>query len=278
MREPPFWWREPPACAARACSAGAALRRRRAGALNRRGQRAAAPVICIGNFTVGGAGKTPTALTTAQHVEEAGEQPVFLTRGYGGKLAGPVEVDPARHMRGQLAMSRFCLPMRRRPLWRVPGWPARQRELAKAQASIVMDDGFQNPALRKDIALLVVDERRGIGNRTCVSGRPVARAACGPARSCARALSGRSALARRGANGASAKCAICRCSGRVCSATGVHRRARSLAACWRSPASAIRRNFSQPLRRPGRVAATQSFPDHHRYTRRRRRRCARGRA
>ena len=55
------------------------------------------PVVCIGNPTVGGAGKTPTALAVARMLKADGEAPVFLSRGYGGRLAGPVRVDPAQH-------------------------------------------------------------------------------------------------------------------------------------------------------------------------------------
>src|SRR3984893_11413421 len=101
MREPPFWWSERAGMAARVLApvamfyAAAAQMR-----LSRRGHRAAAPVICIGNLTVGGAGKTPTALMTARMLQEAGEQPMFLTRGYGGKRAGPALGGPQRHPAG----------------------------------------------------------------------------------------------------------------------------------------------------------------------------------
>src|ERR1700720_4912987 len=95
MREYPFWWSARAGMAACGLAPapmfyGAARQMR----LSRRGHRAAAPVICIGNLTVGGAGKTPTALMTARMLQEAGEQPTFLTRGYGGKLAGPGLVGP----------------------------------------------------------------------------------------------------------------------------------------------------------------------------------------
>src|SRR5437588_12937565 len=102
MREPEFWWRAPRAAArllaplAAVYGAGAAWR------LARRGRRLAAPVVCIGNPTVGGAGKTPMALTVARMLAAAGERPVFLTRGYGGTLAGPLQVDRARHCVGEV--------------------------------------------------------------------------------------------------------------------------------------------------------------------------------
>src|SRR3977135_1087885 len=96
-REPAFWRRKP-GLAARllaplslAYGAVAGLR------LRQRGRRAGMPVVCIGNFTVGGAGKTPTALAVPRIPPAGGERPVFLSRGYGGRLAGPVLVDPVRH-------------------------------------------------------------------------------------------------------------------------------------------------------------------------------------
>src|SRR5438552_18517646 len=98
MREPPFWWRERAGMAARVLAPlamlyGAAAQMR----LRQRGRRAAAPVICIGNLTVGGAGKTPTALAVVRMLAAEGERPAFLSRGYGGTQAGPLQVDPARH-------------------------------------------------------------------------------------------------------------------------------------------------------------------------------------
>src|SRR6516225_8508854 len=97
MREPSFWWGEASLASALlaplAAIYGAVARARFRG----RGRRAGAAVVCIGNFTVGGAGKTPTALAVARMLAGAGEQPVFLSRGYGGTLAGPVLVDPTRH-------------------------------------------------------------------------------------------------------------------------------------------------------------------------------------
>ena len=86
MREPAFWWREA-GIAARMLAPVAAVYGAVAGQrLKRRGRRAGVPVVCIGNPTVGGAGKTPTALAVARMLAAAGERPVFLSRGYGGEL------------------------------------------------------------------------------------------------------------------------------------------------------------------------------------------------
>src|SRR3954468_17820709 len=95
MREPPFWWRQAGVEAALlnplAAIYGAIAARR----LRQRGAQARVPVICIGDPTVGGAGKTPVALAVARMLRADGDRPVFLSRGYGGRLAGPVKVDPA---------------------------------------------------------------------------------------------------------------------------------------------------------------------------------------
>src|SRR4051812_34129 len=92
MRAPAFWWTKPGAAAALLSPVAAiygtiAMRR-----LRQSGDGAGIPVICIGNPTVGGAGKTPAAMAVARVLIVAGEKPIFLTRGYGGRFAGPVMV------------------------------------------------------------------------------------------------------------------------------------------------------------------------------------------
>jgi len=171
MKAPGFWWREPGIAAALlapfATIYGAVAARR----LTQAGARAEIPVICVGNPTVGGAGKTPTAIAIARLLIAAGERPMFLTRGYGGRLAGPVMVEPT-HRAAQVGDEPLLLA-------RVaPAVVAEERvsgaRFAKAHGAsvIVMDDGFQNPALTKDLAILVVDAR-GIGNGRVVPAGPL---------------------------------------------------------------------------------------------------------
>src|SRR5216684_4672250 len=97
MREPAFWYRprSPRSHVLRPLGAlyGAIAARRMA----RQGVDAGVPVLCVGNYHVGGAGKTPTVLALAKLLRDLGETPVVLSRGYGGKLRGPVRVDPIRH-------------------------------------------------------------------------------------------------------------------------------------------------------------------------------------
>jgi len=164
MREPAFWHR--PASwkshLLRPLGAlyGAVARRR----LRREGLDAGIPVFCVGNYHVGGAGKTPTVLALAALLRDLGELPVVLSRGYGGKLRGPVKVDPARHLADDVGDEPLMMAST------LPVVIARDRAngvaLAKSQGAsvILMDDGFQNPAIVKDAALIVIDARRGLGN------------------------------------------------------------------------------------------------------------------
>jgi tetraacyldisaccharide 4'-kinase len=173
MREPAFWWRAPGVeaglLAPLAAIYGAVAARR----LARRGRRIGAPVICIGNPTVGGAGKTPTALTLVGLLRAAGERPVLLSRGYGGSTEGPLQVDPERHRAADVGDEPLLLARAG------PTIVARDRGKGAAAALrygasvVVMDDGFQNPSLRKDFSVLVVDTRRGIGNGKVIPAGPL---------------------------------------------------------------------------------------------------------
>jgi tetraacyldisaccharide 4'-kinase len=173
MREPAFWWRET-GVAARLLAPVAALYGAVAGArLKQRGRRAGAPVVCVGNLTVGGAGKTPTALAVARMLAAAGERPAFLSRGYGGELPGPLAVDLARHRAAEVGDEPLLLARA------APTVVARARvagaslAVAAGASVIVMDDGFQNPSLVKDFSVLVADARRGIGNGKVIPAGPL---------------------------------------------------------------------------------------------------------
>ena len=164
MRDPSFWW-QPTGTSATLLAPLAAIYGAIAGArLRSAGRSVGVPVICIGNLTAGGAGKTPTALTVARLLIAAGLRPFFLSRGYGGELAGPVLIDTMAHRAVDVGDEPLLLA-------RVaPTIVARDRvtgaEAARAAGAdvIVMDDGFQNPSLMKDLAILVIDGKRGIGN------------------------------------------------------------------------------------------------------------------
>jgi tetraacyldisaccharide 4'-kinase len=122
------------------------------------------PVICVGNYHTGGAGKTPTVLALTKLLRELGETPAVLSRGYGGKWRGPVKVDSVRHIAANVGDEPLMLART------VTVVIARDRvggiALARSQGAsvILMDDGFQNPAISKDASIIVIDGDRGLGN------------------------------------------------------------------------------------------------------------------
>ena len=132
------------------------------------------PVICVGNFTAGGTGKTPLALHICEHLKAAGHEPVALTRGYGGGLPGPYWVNAADKARDvgdeALLLARVAPTLVARD--RRAG--ARAIETGPHPATvIVMDDGLQNPRLAKDLSIAVVDGVRGLGNGMVIPAGPL---------------------------------------------------------------------------------------------------------
>ena len=164
MREPGFWWRAPGLASAVLSPFGRLYGAVAKNRMARAGTRAALPVLCVGNFTLGGAGKTPTAMLLAELLRSANETPFFLTRGYGGSATRPrlvnAEADAARVVGDEaLLLARVA-----------PTVVARNRvvgaALAKSKGAsvVIMDDGLQNGSLAKDMTIAVIDGRRGIGN------------------------------------------------------------------------------------------------------------------
>ena len=161
---PPAFWNDAGAPESRLLAPAGWLYARLARPRRGRPQRASVPVVCIGNAVLGGAGKTPVALAVAERLAAAGHRPHFLSRGHGGRLRGPVRVDPAAHGAGDVGDEPLLLS-RAAPAWVARNRPAGAAAAAGAGASIVvMDDGFQNGSLAKDASILVADGAVGYGN------------------------------------------------------------------------------------------------------------------
>jgi tetraacyldisaccharide 4'-kinase len=167
MHEPAFWYRPSSLTSRLLMPLGALYGAVAARRLARAGIDAGIPVLCVGNYHVGGAGKTPAVLALVRLLRGAGEAPIVLSRGHGGSLRGPVKVDSGRHAASDVGDEPLMMARS------APVVVARDRAegvaLARSQGAsvIVMDDGFQNPAIAKDASLIVIDGDRGLGN-ACV--------------------------------------------------------------------------------------------------------------
>lgn len=177
LTEPGWWYRERPTTMARALSpiariwAGEAERRYRSG----KAYRTTVPVVCVGNFTVGGTGKTPLSLLIAAELGRLGARPAFLTRGYGGRIAGPHWVAPG-HDRARDVGDEPLLLAGTAPTMICRDRAEGARSIVATGArhgAIVMDDGLQNGTLAKDLTIAVVDGHRGVGNGLVMPSGPL---------------------------------------------------------------------------------------------------------
>lgn len=164
QQAPDFWWRGRSAAGMALSPLGALYGFAAARRMLQPGAAGVVPTICVGNLVVGGAGKTPTAVEVASACRKLDLNPGFLTRGYRGREAGPVVVSLAVHSPHDVGDEALLLAQFA-PTVVAADRPSGAKLLASLGADVVvMDDGFQNPTLNKDLALVVVDAARGIGN------------------------------------------------------------------------------------------------------------------
>ncbi|CAK0759022.1 Tetraacyldisaccharide 4'-kinase [Azospirillaceae bacterium] len=179
MKAPTFWLRSPPTLKARALAPIGAVYSAVGWWRHKITQpwTAEIPVICVGNLVAGGAGKTPVAMALAELLlgrNETGQTPVhFITRGYGGRLKGPTQVDPDQHSAVDVGDEALLLAER------APTWVAHRRQDGAKAAEcagaklIILDDGFQNPGLAKTASLIVADGGTGFGNGCVIPSGPL---------------------------------------------------------------------------------------------------------
>lgn len=179
-RQPPaFWWHNEQSGSRRLRAALAPLgmiygriAERR---MRRTGLRLPLPVLCVGNLVVGGAGKTPMALVLAKRLIATGEKPWILSRGYrsAAEHGPPVVVDPDLHLAVEVGDEPLLLARVARTIVSADRIAAAHLAVRRGASVLILDDGLQNPALEKDLRLIVVDAVTGVGNGLCLPAGPL---------------------------------------------------------------------------------------------------------
>ena len=187
MRAPGFWqtggWAAALLAPLGALYAAATARR-----VAQPGWRAPVPVICCGNASAGGSGKTTLALDIGARLAARGVAAAFLSRGYGGRVRAPLRVDPVLHAAADVGDEPLLLAAV------APTFVCADRAASAAAAAaagarvLVLDDGLQNPSLVKDLSLLVIDGAAGFGNGRCIPAGPLREPAAAAAARCQAAV------------------------------------------------------------------------------------------
>ena len=175
MKAPRFWSKPRPTLIARLLQpTGWAYGRATAQRMRGAGERAGAPTICVGNFTIGGAGKTPTALALARMLIADGRRVAFLSRGYGGaERVEPLLVEADAHTAAMVGDEPLLLA-KLAQCWVGTDRVRSARSAVEGGANaLILDDGLQNPGLVKDLSFAVVDGESGFGNGLCVPAGPL---------------------------------------------------------------------------------------------------------
>jgi tetraacyldisaccharide 4'-kinase len=216
------------------------------------------PVICIGNAVAGGSGKTPTALAVMEHIKRGAlaKNPVFLTRGYGGTLNAPTLIDTAIHTALETGDEALLLARAAPAIVsadRIAGALLAQEHKADL---IIMDDGFQNHSLHKDLNILVIDGETGFGNGKLLPAGPLREPA-------ADALARADLVMMIGDNQTNITTDKPVISGHITPEKPESFKARYLAfAGLARPEKFFKTLYAHNID----VIETHSFPDHHRYT------------
>jgi tetraacyldisaccharide 4'-kinase len=173
MRAPRFWHEAPGPLAYALMPIGIVYGIATAHRMRGTGRKLEVPVICVGNFTAGGTGKTPVVAALADWLKASGKRPVIVSRGYGGHASGPISVDPARHAAAETGDEPLMLARHHRVVVSRDRAAGCMAAIAAGAEVLVLDDGLQNPAVQKDMTIAVVDGSTGIGNGFCIPAGPL---------------------------------------------------------------------------------------------------------
>ncbi len=138
-------------------------------------QKAHIPVICIGNLSAGGTGKTPTCISFMRHVKDAGiaKNPFFLIRGYGGAERGPLIVDLEKHNAWDVGDEPLILARHASTIISADRYEGTNLAALNGADLVIMDDGLQNPGIQKDLKIIVINGEMGFGNGLMIPAGPL---------------------------------------------------------------------------------------------------------